>query len=74
MSEEYTVCRCGARFTNDAEGERAYLEGEPSPVQLLIETARNLEAAGTGFILMPRNSVPSSIQLTACRPGVLGSR
>lgn len=24
MSEEYTVCRCGAKFTNDAEGKRLY--------------------------------------------------
>jgi len=22
MAEEYTVCRCGARFTDDAEGKR----------------------------------------------------
>ena len=24
LSEEYTVCRCGAKFTNDAEGKRLY--------------------------------------------------
>ena len=24
MSEDYTVCRCGAKFTNDAEGKRLY--------------------------------------------------
>jgi len=36
--------------------QKAILEGGPSPVPLIIETARNLEAAGAGFIVIPCNT------------------
>ncbi len=36
--------------------QEAILEGGPSPARLLIETARNLEAAGADFIVVPCNT------------------
>lgn len=36
--------------------QEAILEGGPSPAPLLIETARNLEAAGADFIVIPCNT------------------
>jgi len=36
--------------------QEAILEGGPSPVPHLIETARNLEAVGADFIVMPCNT------------------
>jgi aspartate racemase len=42
--------------------QKAILENGPSPVPMLIETAKNLESAGADFIVMPCNTAHYWVQ------------
>lgn len=46
--------------------QEAIMEGGPSPAPLLIETARNLEAAGAEFIVIPCNTAHYWIEQIRC--------